>query len=125
MALSRRKPRRGDPEPREAVGARNLLSKQDWRAALRCEAEHLGPEVSVILGSLAPSGAAERLARAAPRPDLNVVGPPGACQRRVPDAYAREKVNPLEAVQVPWRHVVDRALIHEPICDVPRRDQVS
>jgi hypothetical protein len=37
-------------EPRESRAARNLLSKDDCRAALRDEAEERWPEVSFVIG---------------------------------------------------------------------------
>jgi hypothetical protein len=63
-------------EPSEAVLARNLLSKDDWRAALGDEPMELGPEVTLVVEPLALARGAERLAGAGAGPDGAIVGPP-------------------------------------------------
>jgi hypothetical protein len=51
-------------EPVAAILARNLLSKDDWRAALADEALELGPQVPLVGGAFALAGGAEGLAGA-------------------------------------------------------------
>jgi len=51
-------------EPKAAILARNLLSKDDWRAALVNETPEGRPQVAFVGISLALSGATEGLARA-------------------------------------------------------------
>jgi hypothetical protein len=79
-------------EPRPSVRARNLLSKDDWRAALSDEPEPLGPEVTSVIDALAPSRLRERLARAAPGPNGSVIWPSGKPERVRPGADAGESV---------------------------------
>lgn len=55
-------------DPRVCVLARNLFSKDDWRAALADEAGEFGPEVSVVVEAATFAGRAERLARATAGP---------------------------------------------------------
>ena len=62
-------------EPAEAVLARNLLSKDDWRSALCDEPMELRPEVALVFDALALTCGAERLTGAAPGPDRSVVRP--------------------------------------------------
>jgi hypothetical protein len=62
-------------EPREAIPARNLLPKDDWRPALADEAEPLGPEVPLVCGAASFAGDREGLTGTAPGPDGPVVGP--------------------------------------------------
>jgi hypothetical protein len=62
-------------EPAEAVLARNLLSKDNWRAALCDEAIELGPEVTLVGKSCSLSSGAEGLTGAGAGPDGTVVGP--------------------------------------------------
>jgi hypothetical protein len=51
-------------EPAKPILARNLLSKDDWRAALADEAVELRPEVAVVSGAESLAGGAEGLTRA-------------------------------------------------------------
>lgn len=87
-------------EPSKAVLARNLLSKEERRAALRDEAEQFGPEVSVIFGSLAASSRAEGLARGAPSPDQVIVGDASAAQSVAPHTDAGKEVALRESFKV-------------------------
>jgi hypothetical protein len=79
-------------EPAEAVLARNLLSKDDWRAALADEPVELGPEVALIGKSCPLSGGAEGLTRAGASPDGPVVGPSCETEGVGPDADTGEEV---------------------------------
>jgi hypothetical protein len=60
-------------EPSEAVRARNLLSKNDRRAALLDELEPVGPEVARVVESAFSTGSAEGLARATTGPNGSVI----------------------------------------------------
>jgi hypothetical protein len=64
-------------EPYAAILACNLLSKDNWRAALFNEASHLGPKVSFVGLSLALSCCAKGLAGAATSPNRDTCGPSG------------------------------------------------
>jgi hypothetical protein len=79
-------------EPLEAVAARNLLSKDDRRAALADETEPVGPEVARVVESTPLAGAGEGLAGTAPGPDGSIVGPSGEPERVGPDADASESM---------------------------------
>jgi hypothetical protein len=79
-------------EPSEAVLARNLLSKDDWRTALADEPVELGPEVALIGKSGSFSGGAEGLTRARASPDGPVVGPSCETEGVGPDADSGEEV---------------------------------
>ena len=67
-------------EPREAVLARNLLSKHNCRAALRDELEEMRPEMPLISNPIASACVAERLAGARASPNWATVRPPSAAQ---------------------------------------------
>ena len=79
-------------EPREASSTRNLLSKDDWRAALANEAEPLGPKVALVIEAEAGARTGEGLARAGAGPDGAGVGPPGEAKGVGPGAEAGEGV---------------------------------
>jgi hypothetical protein len=94
-------------EPLEAVLARNLLSKDDWRAALCDEAVELRPEMALVVEAFALSGGAERLAGARSGPDGPVVGPSGETEGVGPDADACEEVALGVTVEVRSSHVAN------------------
>jgi hypothetical protein len=79
-------------KPGKGKRARNLLSKDDWRAALADEAEELGPQVALVVESFAGTCDAESLAWAAARPRASAVSPSGPAQGKRPDANAGEEV---------------------------------
>jgi hypothetical protein len=101
-------------EPSERVLARNLLAKDDARAALADETEEGGPEVAFVLETTASAGVAEWLAGAGSGPDWAIVGPAGAAQGVAPDSDAGEEVALVESHKVDWRHVNDAAFIDFP-----------
>ena len=80
-------------EPSEASFACNLLSKNDCRAALSDEPEHLRPEMSLVLDASSFTGCAERLTWAASGPDGAVVGPSCQSKSEGPSADAGEEVD--------------------------------
>jgi hypothetical protein len=92
-------------DPSEAVLARNLFSKHDWRAALGDEAIELGPEVALVGKSCSFSGGAEGLAGAGAGPDGPVVGPSCETEGIGPDADPGEEVALRVALEVAWSHV--------------------
>lgn len=92
-------------EPSEAVLARNLLSKDDWRMALADEPMKLGPEVTLVVEPLAFARCTERLARAGASPDGSVVRPSGETEGVGPDADPGEEVALGVALEVARSHV--------------------
>jgi hypothetical protein len=92
-------------EPAEAVLACNLLSKDNWRAALVDEHVEGGPEVTLVVKAFALSGGAEGLAGAASGPNGLVVGPSGEAEGMGPDADPGEEVALGVAAQVCRSHV--------------------
>jgi hypothetical protein len=80
-------------EPCTSKRARNLLSKDDWRAALRDEAVEVGPEVPFVGGPELLPGCAEGLAWAGAGPDWSVVGPACESKSKGPPADACEEVD--------------------------------
>jgi hypothetical protein len=104
-------------EPAEAVLARNLLSKDNWRAALCDEPIELGPEVSLVGKAGTLSGCAKGLAGAASGPDGAVVGPPGKSQGVAPDADPGEEV----ALNVRSK-VICSYIFNAPCVNIPFRD---
>jgi hypothetical protein len=110
-------------EPPEPSRARNLLSKDDWRAALSDEPKPRRPEMTGIVEALAFAGAGEWLAGAASRPNRSVSGPACKLEREVPSGDASEPVAAREASEVSWLHVSDVPLIDKPGRDEPRGDE--
>ena len=92
-------------EPAEAILARNLLSKDNWRAALVDEHVEGGPEVALVVKAFALSGGAVGLAGAASGPDGPVVGPSGKAEGVGPDADPGEEVALGITAQVCRSHV--------------------
>jgi hypothetical protein len=62
-------------EPSKTVLARNLLSKDDWRAALADEVVECGPQVPLVSKPNAFACRGERLTRAATCPHWSLVRP--------------------------------------------------
>jgi hypothetical protein len=112
-------------EPTEAVLARNLLAKDDWRAALADEVEEGRPEVPLVSEPCAFACRAERLARATACPDRAVIGPSGAAQGVGPDANACEEVALSKPGKVSWNDILDAPLVHLARRDVPAADQFA
>jgi hypothetical protein len=82
-------------EPFTSKFARNLFSSDDWRTADLDVAEHVRPEVSVVIGSFAFACGGEGLTRAGAGPDREVFGPPRDLKGEGPSTNAREKVDLL------------------------------
>ena len=116
---------RNKVEPLHSVRARNLLSKDDWRAALADEPEPLGPKVARVIEATAEAGARERLARTGAGPDGSVVGPPGEAQGVGPRAESGEGVELGSAHNVICVEVTDGTDIDTPGGDVPGVGEVA
>jgi hypothetical protein len=112
-------------EPTEAVLARNLLSKNSWRVALRDELVEVGPQVPLISNPIASACVAERLAGARARPNSAMVRPPSAAQGVRPDADAGEEVALGESLEVVWSYILDAPFIDHARRDVPLGDQFT
>jgi hypothetical protein len=69
-----------------------LFSKDDCRLALADEVMPVRPEVPLIINPASATCAAERLARAASRPNRTVIGPTCGSQGVGPDADPCEEV---------------------------------
>jgi hypothetical protein len=106
-------------EPREAVRARNLLSKDDWRPALVNKFEPPRPEVSRVHDAVTAPGDGEGLAGATPGPDRPVVGPPGEAEGVAPDSDACEEMRLSRCSHVFTGHLENAARIDAPLGDVP------
>jgi hypothetical protein len=112
-------------EPSEAVLACNLLAKDDVRAALRDEAEEVGPEVSLVVEASSLAGGAERLTWTRAGPNRTVICPPGAAQGVAPDADPGEEVALGVSLKVIGFHVLDAAFVHVARRNVPGRDEFA
>ena len=112
-------------EPREASRARNLLAKDDWRAALSDETEPLGPEVALVGEAEAPAGGAEGLAGARAGPHGAVVGPAGEAQGVGPGTEAGEGVELDGAADVRCDKLLNRSRIDTSSRDEPARSEVA
>jgi len=102
-----------------AIGslARNLLSKQDWRAALADEVLPRRPEVPLVIEPSAFTCLAVRLARATSCPDASSIVPSGSSKSVGPHADAGEEVALGVALNFIRRDVFNAAFIYVTICD--------
>jgi hypothetical protein len=99
-------------EPIPSVRARNLLSKEDWRTALRDESFEHWPQVPLIGCALPFPRLGERLAGAAPCPDRPFVRPRCQPQRFCPTGNAGEKMTLPVSPKLGCTHVVNGSLVH-------------
>jgi hypothetical protein len=99
-----------------------LFAKDDCRAALADEVEPGGPEMTLVGEAFLLACGAERLARAASRPDGPVVGPSGAAQGVAPDADSCKEVTLVETKKVIRLNFRDTALINFTFSQVSCRD---
>jgi hypothetical protein len=79
-------------EPSKSIRARNLLTKDDCRAALRNELVPRRPKVARIIGAIAFPRTRERLTGTTPGPDGSLVRPSGEAQGVAPSADAGEEM---------------------------------
>lgn len=110
-------------EPTEAVLARNLLSKDDWRAALLDEIIERGPEVPLVISPASLACRAERLARARAGPDRPVVGPSRSAEGKAPASDTGEEVALSVAPEFIRSDVTDVPFVHVSGRDMPASDQ--
>jgi hypothetical protein len=87
-------------EPVSAKRARNLLSKDDCRLALRDETAELGPEVPLVVSAKSSTGGAEGLAGTASSPDGATVVPASESQGMRPGADTGEEMGLSESGDV-------------------------
>ena len=99
-------------EPSKSVLTRNLFAKDCDRAALRNEAEELGPEVSGVVCASAFSCGGEGLTRTGAGPDGTVVGPTGFTERIRPDADASKEVALIVSHKVIRSDFNDAPFVH-------------
>lgn len=112
-------------EPSEAVLARNLLAKDDVRAALLDEMMERGPKVPLVIEPAAFACRAERLAGAGAGPDRAVVSPSSKAQGVRPDSNASEGVELGEAGDVVGFKVTDVSFVHDARRDVAGADELA
>ena len=112
-------------EPVSASASRNLLAKQDWRAAVSDSIEPGGPEVALVGGASSLPGAAERLAGAGSGPHVGVVGDTGESEGEGPATEAGEEVAGAGSHKVGCCHVEDAALVDDAVGDLAGGGEVA
>ena len=112
-------------EPSEAVTTFNLLSKDDWRAALADEMVERGPEVPLVSKPSAFASCAERLARATCSPDRSTILATSRSEGVRPYSDAREKVTLVKLFEFVGSDILDAPFINVAGRDVARGDQVA
>lgn len=112
-------------EPSTSVRARNLLSKRDWRPALRDKALEMGPEVSLVGFAFAVADRRERLAGTRTCPNRSIVGPAGDPEGVGPSADAGKEVALSISSQVSWSDIFNRSFIYVASGDLARLNQVA
>jgi hypothetical protein len=85
--------------------ARNLFSKDDWRAADFDEMIEGRPEVPLVSKRSSFACRAERLARTGTGPNRSVVRPSSASKRVAPDADSCEEMALGVSAQVVWSNI--------------------
>jgi hypothetical protein len=103
----------------------NLLSKYCWRAALGDERKPRRPQVASVIGRLARSRGAERLAGTTACPNRSVVGPSGKSQCKRPSADPAEEMALDVSGEIASPHLNDAALVNVSGRDVASGDEVS
>jgi hypothetical protein len=104
-------------DPRLDSRARNLLSKDDWRAALADEPVPRRPQVPLVIKPSSFACRGERLARTGTGPNRSIVGPAGVAKGIGPDADAGE-----EMALVVGSQVIRSDILNAPFVDVARSD---
>jgi hypothetical protein len=99
-------------EPVKPGAARNLLSKDDCRAALRDEAAHFGPKVALVGGAPAFPCNGKWLAGAGTGPDGRIVGDAGKSEGEGPAPNSREEVSLAVSHKVIWTDIGDAPFVH-------------
>lgn len=98
-------------EPAKSVLARNLLAKDNDRAADLDEIEERGPEMALVVESASRASSAERLARTTSGPYFAVVGPAGGSQSVAPHSNAGEEMALSISSKVSWLYLFDASFI--------------
>jgi hypothetical protein len=107
-------------EPTVTDGCRNLLTNNDWRAALADETEPLRPEMPGVVGSGLLACGAEGLARAGAGENSGIIRPSSTTKGPGPGTEAGEEV----ALQVGSK-VVGSYIGNTPGIHVARRNQAG
>jgi hypothetical protein len=109
-------------EPRISGRARNLLAKDDDRAALLDDVEPCGPKVPLVSKPRSFACRAERLARARAGPYWSVVRPTGSSQGEGPDANTGEEMALGESCKVVRPDIFDTPFVYFARRDMPGGD---
>lgn len=112
-------------DPRLDSLARNLLSKDDWRAALLDEPGKAGPKVSWVRKPSSSACRAERLAGCGTGPNRHVIGPSGFSESKGPGPDSCEEVALCESGEVGGPDIFDRSFINYTRGNVARFDKVA
>jgi hypothetical protein len=112
-------------EPFTSIRARNLLSKDDCRAALGDKVVKSGPKVPFIGFTLSLSRARKRLTWTGAGPNSAVIGPPGEPERVGPSADASKEVALEISVKLSCPDIGDVPLINFARRNVSGFDEVS
>jgi hypothetical protein len=99
-------------KPAVSNRSRNLLTKEDWRAALADEAMPRWPKMARIGPPPRFSRTTEGLARTTTRPNRSVIGPSGESEGEAPSADAGEEMALGVASEVVGSHIGDRSCIN-------------
>ena len=110
-------------EPTEAVLARNLFAKHDWRTALSDEMEERGPKVPLVIKPAAFACRAERLTGARPGPEGPFVRPASKTRSKRPSSDSGEEMALSVTFKVIGLNVHYRAAIHDAERKVAAADQ--
>lgn len=102
-------------EPSKSNRRINLLSKDDWRSALRNETPEVRPEMPVVGMALLSSGSAEWLAWCGAGPNMSTVSPSGEAKRVAPPTDASKEVTlrePFEIARfdIDYAPIIDNAI---------------
>jgi len=106
-------------DPRVSVLACNLLSKDDWRAALLDEPMEVWPEVPLVIKPSSRACLGERLARTGTGPNRSIIWPAGAAKSVGPHPDAGEEMALGVGLEVVWSNIADVPLVHVARRDVP------
>ncbi len=112
-------------EPLEAVRTRNLLPKDDWRAALADELEPDGPEMPIVGEAFLAPALRERLTGTGTSPNGKLVWPFREAERVRPPAEPGEEVSLPPSPDVGDGELADATGVDFAGGDVPGSREVS
>jgi hypothetical protein len=112
-------------DPRVAVFACNLLSKDNCRLALFDEVVEGWPQVPLVIKPSSFACRAERLARTGTSPNRSVVAPSGRSQGIAPNSDTGKEVALGEASQVAGVDIFNTPFVNIAGRNVPGFDQVA